>query len=143
MLSPEDARRAVGAGAQYLVTPTFVPAVLEAAASLGVPVVPGALTPTEVQAAHEAGAAFVKLFPAGLGGPRYLKLIRDPLPQIPLIPTGGVSIEDAAAYLAAGAVAVGLGSQLSGDACAGGALSELAARAERLVALLAAEAPRR
>jgi 2-dehydro-3-deoxyphosphogluconate aldolase/(4S)-4-hydroxy-2-oxoglutarate aldolase len=110
-----------------------VPEVVDAALADGVPCLPGALTPSEVVAVWNAGAAAVKLFPASIGGAQYLRDIRAPLPDIPLIPTGGVGIDDVAGYLEAGAVAVGLGSPLFGDALTDGDLGKLAARATRLL----------
>jgi 2-dehydro-3-deoxyphosphogluconate aldolase/(4S)-4-hydroxy-2-oxoglutarate aldolase len=104
---------AAEAGAAAIVSPAFVPAVLERAVELGLPAIPGALTPTEVEAAWQAGAAMVKLFPAGLGGPRYVRDLLAPLGDVPLIVTGGVDASNAAAFLAAGAVAVGVGSALA------------------------------
>ena len=133
VLSASEAAAAVDAGARYLVTPAFLPEVIEAGAARGVPVLAGALTPTEILAAHNAGAAAVKVFPAALGGPAYVRLVRDPLPQIPLVPTGGIAIDDVRAYLDAGAFAIGTGSQLAGDSLRGGDLVALRARAERLV----------
>ena len=131
-----DAERAVDAGATYLVAPDFRAEVVAWAAGRDVPVVPGALTPTEVAAAWAAGATAVKVFPvSAVGGPAYVKAIRAPLPEVPLVPTGGVGIDDLGAYLAAGAVAVGVGSPLLGDAGdPGGDLEALAGRARRAVA---------
>jgi 2-dehydro-3-deoxyphosphogluconate aldolase/(4S)-4-hydroxy-2-oxoglutarate aldolase len=103
---------AVAAGAAAVVSPGFLPAVVERAAELGVPAIPGALTPTEVDAAWSSGAAMVKLFPAGLGGPRYVRDVLAPLPDVPLLATGGVDASNARAFLDAGAVAVGVGSAL-------------------------------
>src|SRR5207244_2960809 len=103
---------AVAAGAEAVVGPAFSPELLERAAELGVPAIAGALTPTEVAAAWVAGAALVKLFPAGLGGPRYVKDLLAPLAEIPLLVTGGVDAQNAHAFLEAGAVAVGVGSAL-------------------------------
>jgi 2-dehydro-3-deoxyphosphogluconate aldolase/(4S)-4-hydroxy-2-oxoglutarate aldolase len=115
--SVADAELAVEAGAGYLVAPDFRPEVVGWAVERGLPVVPGALTPTEVAAAWAAGATAVKVFPvSAVGGPAYLKAVRAPLPEVPLVPTGGVGIDDIGAYLDAGAVAVGLGSPLLGDA---------------------------
>ena len=107
--TPEQVEAAVAAGAVAVavVSPTFVPAVLERARDLGVPAIPGALTPTEVEAAWRAGAAMVKLFPASLGGPRYVRDLLAPLADVPLIVTGGVDASNARAFLEAGAVAVG------------------------------------
>ena len=120
--SVEQAERAVEAGAW--------------AVGRGVPVVPGALTPTEVAAAWGAGATAVKVFPvSAVGGAAYVKAVRAPLPEVPLVPTGGIGIDDIGAYLAAGAAAVGLGSPLLGDAGdPGGDLGGLAERARRAVA---------
>ncbi|GAA0382583.1 bifunctional 4-hydroxy-2-oxoglutarate aldolase/2-dehydro-3-deoxy-phosphogluconate aldolase [Microbispora corallina] len=128
VLTADDARRAADAGAAYLVTPAVSEAVA-AGHALGLPVLAGALTPTEVVAALAAGATAVKLFPASLGGVPYLRALRDPFPAVPFVPVGGVSAEDAVAYLRAGAVAVGVGSPLVGDAAAGGSLDALRSRA--------------
>jgi len=116
------------AGATFVVTPA-AGAGADAAYRTGLPVLAGALTPSEVWAAHERGAAAVKLFPASLGGPAYLRALRDPFPEVPLVPVGGVDAEAAAGYLEAGAIAVGVGSPLLGDAVTGGDLAGLAARA--------------
>jgi 2-dehydro-3-deoxyphosphogluconate aldolase / (4S)-4-hydroxy-2-oxoglutarate aldolase len=134
--SVADAERAAGVGATYLVAPDLRPEVVGWAVERGLPVVPGALTPTEVAAAWTAGATAVKVFPvSAVGGPAYLKAVRAPLPEVPLVPTGGVGIDDIGAYLAAGAAAVGLGSPLLGDAGdPDGDLGALADRARRAVA---------
>jgi 2-dehydro-3-deoxyphosphogluconate aldolase / (4S)-4-hydroxy-2-oxoglutarate aldolase len=116
------------AGASFVVTPG-AGAGADAAYRTGLPVLAGALTPSEVWAAHERGAAAVKLFPASLGGPAYLRALRDPFPEVPLVPVGGVDAEAAAAYLAAGAIAVGVGSPLLGDAVTDGDLAGLGTRA--------------
>ncbi|MEV4333562.1 bifunctional 4-hydroxy-2-oxoglutarate aldolase/2-dehydro-3-deoxy-phosphogluconate aldolase [Streptomyces sp. NPDC049597] len=134
--TPREAEAAVAAGAEYLITPATSPEVVAAARQLGVPVLPGALTPTEVLTAWQAGAAMVKLFPASIGGPEYVRAIRAPLPDVPLVPTGGIRLEDAPAYLRAGATALGMGSPLVGDACEGGDLGALGDRAARLLGLL-------
>ena len=133
--------RAVAAGAAYLVAPDFRPEMVAFAVGRGIPVVPGALTPTEVAAAWAAGATAVKVFPvSAVGGPAYVKAVRAPLPEVPLVPTGGVGIDDIGAYLAAGAAAVGLGAPLLGDAGdAGGDLAALADRARRAVAATRAD----
>ncbi|MEM3658249.1 MAG: bifunctional 4-hydroxy-2-oxoglutarate aldolase/2-dehydro-3-deoxy-phosphogluconate aldolase [Candidatus Hadarchaeum sp.] len=107
-----SAREALLAGAQFLVTPTVELDILEVAHRYGVPAVIGAMTPTEILAAWEAGATFVKVFPASVLGPRYLQEIHGPLPQIPLVPTGGITAENAAEFIRAGAVAVCAGSWL-------------------------------
>ena len=106
-------------------------------AASSVPFYPGAFTPTEIYAAMTAGAAAVKVFPAGGLGPGYLRDIRGPLPGARIMPTGGIKIEDVADWLAAGAVAVGLGSPLIGDAASGGDLRKLAARARQAVSAVA------
>jgi 2-dehydro-3-deoxyphosphogluconate aldolase/(4S)-4-hydroxy-2-oxoglutarate aldolase len=132
--SAGDAERAVEAGATYLVAPDFRPEVVGFAVERGIPVVPGALTPTEVAAAWAAGATAVKVFPvSAVGG--YVRAVRAPLPEVPLVPTGGIGVDDIGAYLAAGAAAVGLGSPLLGDAGEpGGDLDALADRSRRAVA---------
>jgi 2-dehydro-3-deoxyphosphogluconate aldolase / (4S)-4-hydroxy-2-oxoglutarate aldolase len=137
--SPADVDQAVEAGAAYLVTPLFRPDLVARAVALRVPVVPGALTPSEIAAAHLAGAAAVKVFPvSAVGGPAYVKAVRAPLPEVPLVPTGGVGIDDIGAYLAAGATAVGIGAPLLGDAGEpGGDLRALRERAERAAAAVA------
>ncbi|MFC4529395.1 bifunctional 4-hydroxy-2-oxoglutarate aldolase/2-dehydro-3-deoxy-phosphogluconate aldolase [Sphaerisporangium dianthi] len=127
VITADDARRAADAGARYLVTP----AVSEAVATghrLGLPVLAGALTPTEVVTALGAGATAIKLFPASLGGVRHLKALRDPFPHVPFVPVGGVGAAEARDYLRAGAVAVGVGSPLVGDAADGGSIDDLRAR---------------
>ena len=137
VLSAEQARACIDVGAAFLVSPSTAPDVVHAAAARGVPCLPGGLTPTEIVSAWESGAAAVKLFPASLGGARYLRDVRAPLPHIPLIPTGGVGIDDAGRYIAAGAVAVGIGGPLFGDALVGGSLAELADRAEQFLRAVA------
>ena len=116
VLDPETARTAILAGAQYVVTPTTKPATIEMCRRYGVLSLVGALTPTEMLTAAEAGADYIKVFPATLGGPKYLKDVLGPLPQLRLIPTGGVSVDNAAEFIAAGAVAVALGSNLVDEA---------------------------
>lgn len=116
-------------GAQYIVTPALAPSVAYAA-RLGVPVLAGAMTPTEVMTAMDSGATAVKIFPAGRLGPGYVKDLAAPFPEIPLIPVGGVGAEDVASYLSAGALAVGVASPLCGDAPDGGNLDALRQRAE-------------
>jgi 2-dehydro-3-deoxyphosphogluconate aldolase/(4S)-4-hydroxy-2-oxoglutarate aldolase len=134
--SVADAELAAAAGAGYLVAPDLRPEVVGWAVERGLPVVPGALTPTEVAAAWAAGATAVKVFPvSAVGGPAYVKAVRAPLPEVPLVPTGGVGIDDIGDYLDAGAAAVGLGSPLLGDAGdPDGDLAALADRARRAVA---------
>jgi 2-dehydro-3-deoxyphosphogluconate aldolase/(4S)-4-hydroxy-2-oxoglutarate aldolase len=127
-----DADQAAGcleAGADFLVCPGVCPEVAVYAGEHGVACYPGGWTPTELLQAWGLGAPAVKLFPAASGGPRHLKDVRAPLPQIPLVPTGGVALDQIAQYIAAGAAAVGLGSPLLGDALDGGSLSALRERA--------------
>lgn len=112
---PAQVGAAVSAGAEAIVAPSLSAAVLERAAALGVPAIPGALTPTEIETAWRAGAALVKLFPARLGGPRYVQDVLAPLRDVPLVATGGVDATNARAFLDAGAVAVGVGSALGSD----------------------------
>jgi 2-dehydro-3-deoxyphosphogluconate aldolase/(4S)-4-hydroxy-2-oxoglutarate aldolase len=106
------AEQAIAAGAQFIVSPHTDVALVQAMAARGIPCIAGAFSPTEVLSAWNAGASVVKLFPAGPVGPGYLKDLRGPLGHIPLLPTGGVSLENAAAFIAAGAWGLGLGSAL-------------------------------
>lgn len=112
VLDAETARIAILAGAAFVVTPTVSLPVITLCHRYGVATVIGALTPTEILTAWEAGATYVKVFPASLGGPRYLRDVHGPLPQVKLIPTGGVDVENAGEFIRAGAVAVALGSNL-------------------------------
>jgi 2-dehydro-3-deoxyphosphogluconate aldolase/(4S)-4-hydroxy-2-oxoglutarate aldolase len=128
VLTADQAKAAVDAGASFLVSPVLD---LDLLAGLDVPCYPGGLTPTEIFTAHRAGAPIVKLFPAATVGPRYVKDLHGPLPDVRIMPTGGIAVEDVAAWLGAGAVAVGLGGPLLGDAAAGGSLAALADRARR------------
>jgi 2-dehydro-3-deoxyphosphogluconate aldolase / (4S)-4-hydroxy-2-oxoglutarate aldolase len=109
----DQAERAVAAGASFLVTPHLDLGLIEWASIQEVPIVPGALSPTEVATAWRHRPPAVKLFPAHVGGPEYLKSLRGPFPDVALIPTGGVDAGNIAAYLAAGAVAVGVGGWLT------------------------------
>jgi 2-dehydro-3-deoxyphosphogluconate aldolase/(4S)-4-hydroxy-2-oxoglutarate aldolase len=113
VLNPEQAQRCLDAGAQFLVSPGFNAKTVALAAAERRLMMAGALTPTEVIAAWEAGADFVKIFPAGnVGGPKYIKALKGPLPDVPLIPTGGVNLQTAAEFLEAGAAALGIGGEL-------------------------------
>ncbi|HXO33258.1 MAG TPA: bifunctional 4-hydroxy-2-oxoglutarate aldolase/2-dehydro-3-deoxy-phosphogluconate aldolase [Candidatus Acidoferrales bacterium] len=113
VLNKMMARQCADAGAQFLVTPGFDKATVVEAKKLGLLVMAGALTPTEVMAAWSSGADFVKVFPCGnLGGATYLKALKGPLPQVPLVPTGGVNLETATDYIRAGAAALGVGGEL-------------------------------
>jgi len=112
VLDSEGAFAAINAGAEFLVTPTVNPEVLKVANRYGKPVLAGAMTPTEALTAMEFGAEFVKVFPAVSLGPSYIRQLQGPLPQIPLVAVGGVTVDNAASFLQAGAVAVGVGSVL-------------------------------
>lgn len=112
VLDAETARIALLSGAQFIVGPTVNLDVIELCRRYDKPVMPGALTPTEVLTAWQAGADIVKIFPSELTGPNYLKALRGPLPQVRLMPTGGVNLETAEAFLKAGACALGIGGSL-------------------------------
>lgn len=130
VLTADHVARTAAAGGTFVVAPNTDETVGAAAAEAGLDWYPGALSPTEIARAWDAGATAVKVFPArSAGGPAYLADVRAPLPHIPLMPTGGVALADIPAYRAAGAIAVGLGSPLLGDALRGGALSDLTERA--------------
>ena len=109
----ETAKRSIDAGARFVVSPCLVPPVVHAATRAGVAVLPGALTPTEIFEAHKLGADMVKVFPAAnVGGASYLRALRGPFPGIPLVPTGGVTLDNIRDMFDAGAVAVGVGSEM-------------------------------
>ncbi len=112
VLDPETARAAILAGAEYIVTPTLNPDVITLCRRYDKVVVPGALTPTEILTAWECGADIVKVFPATAVGPRYFKDVKAPLPQIDLMPTGGVDLDNAGDFIRAGACAVAVGGNL-------------------------------
>jgi 2-dehydro-3-deoxyphosphogluconate aldolase / (4S)-4-hydroxy-2-oxoglutarate aldolase len=113
VLTKEQAKQCLDAGAEFLVSPGFAPAVLQAAAAEKKLAIPGALTPTELMSARSEGARLVKIFPCGnVGGPKYLKSLKAPFPDAQLIPTGGVNVSNAAEYIAAGAFALGIGADL-------------------------------
>jgi 2-dehydro-3-deoxyphosphogluconate aldolase/(4S)-4-hydroxy-2-oxoglutarate aldolase len=112
VLDSETCRAAILAGAEFVVTPVTKPEVIRLANRYGKPIAAGAFTPTEALTAHESGADFIKLFPAEIGGPEYVKTLLAPLPMLQIIPTGGVTPETAPAFLRAGCVAVGAGSAL-------------------------------
>ena len=137
LLSADDVRRAQAAGATYAVTPAFGPATAAAVAA-GLPLLAGVLTPSEVVASLDAGADAVKIFPASVVGPGYLSALRGPFPDLAMVPVGGVGADDVPAYLAHGAVAVGVGSPLCGDAPHGGDLEALRRRARDFLARTAA-----
>ncbi len=112
VLDAESARAALLAGAQFIVAPAFNAEVVQICRRYSIPVFPGAYTPTEILTAWEAGADMVKVFPASIGGPRLIKAIKAPLPQVELVPVGGVNMETAADFIRAGAAALGVGSAL-------------------------------
>lgn len=113
VLTRDQLDDAVKAGATYMVSPHTDPALIDRCKELGVAALPGAVTPTEVVTAWKAGATVIKLFPGSLVGVDYLKALRAPLPQIPIMPTGGVSVDNLHEWFAAGAVAVGMGGNLA------------------------------
>lgn len=130
VLREEQAREAVDAGAAFLVSPGTEATLVAAMRATGVAVFTGALTPSEVMAALRMGVDAVKVFPAMLGGPAYLRALRGPFPEVPMMPTGGVTPANLADWLAAGAVAVGAGSELcSTSAMAEGRWDEVTAAA--------------
>ncbi len=112
VLDPPTCRLAILAGAKFVVTPAYLPEVIETARRYGITSMCGGFTPTELIKAWETGADFVKLFPASLGGPEYIKAILGPLPHLQLVPTGGINNENAIEFLKAGAVALGIGGKL-------------------------------
>jgi len=135
VLDAETARRVIDAGAQFVVSPVFRRDVIDACHSLDAAVTPGCFTPTEILDAWEAGADIVKVFPATALGPGYIKDVRAPLPQLKLMPTGGVTLDNAGEWIAAGAVAVGVGSALTdAKAIEAGKFAVIRANAERIVA---------
>jgi 2-dehydro-3-deoxyphosphogluconate aldolase / (4S)-4-hydroxy-2-oxoglutarate aldolase len=135
----DQVAEAVAAGARFVVSPVVVPSVVARCVAVGVPCVPGAATPTEIALALELGAAAVKVFPAAsLGGPGFVAAVSGPLGHPPLIPTGGVDLENAPVYLAAGAVAVGAGSAMfASDALRRGDLDRIGEEVGRWVEALA------
>lgn len=115
VLDAQAARACIEAGARFVVSPILELGIVAACRELDVAVMPGALTPTEIAAAAAAGADLVKVFPvSALGGASYIRALRAPMPHVELVPTGGVTLSDAAAYLQAGAAAIGAGSDLVG-----------------------------
>ena len=136
VLDPETARMALLAGAEFIVTPAINLETIAICKRYGKPAVAGALTPTEMLTTWEAGADLVKVFPASnIGGPDYIKAVLAPLPQLRLVPTGGVSADNAAQYLKAGATAVAVGGNLvNKNAVENGDWDVITAEAQRLVA---------
>ena len=137
VLDPETARAAILAGAEYIVSPAVNLDVIRLCRRYDKVVMPGALTPTEVISAWEAGADVVKIFPADLGGPPFLKALRAPLPQIKMMPTGGVDLHTAEAFLKAGACCLGVGGSLvEAKAVASGDFARLRDLASQYVAIV-------
>ena len=135
VLDVEQTRRAVDAGARYVVSPVFRRAVMDEAHRLGVPAMPAGFTPTEILDAHEAGADIVKITPAEVLGPAFIKGVLAPMPFLRVMPTGGVTTENVGEWLRAGAVAVGVGSALvDAKLVAAGEFATLTERARRMVA---------
>lgn len=131
--TPEQARQVCEAGARFVVSPIFKEEVVEATRAEGAAALPGAFTPTEIQRAYEAGADFVKVFPASILGMKFVKAVRAPLPHLKLVPTGGVSLDNAGDWLRAGAAMVGVGSALlDKHAIANGDYAALTENARRL-----------
>ncbi len=113
VIDTDAVKRSADAGARFIVTPTFKPDVIQASHDLGLPCLPGALTPTEIQSAWEAGGDIIKVFPAPrIGGPSYIRDVLAPLPHLKLMPTGGVTLKTIAEHFAAGAVCLGVGTSL-------------------------------
>jgi 2-dehydro-3-deoxyphosphogluconate aldolase / (4S)-4-hydroxy-2-oxoglutarate aldolase len=139
VVDPDTARAVIDAGARFVVSPVFRPEVVKACHERGAAAAPGCFTPTEILNAHDLGADVVKLFPATALGPQFIKDVRAPLPQLKLMPTGGVSLDNAGDWIRAGAVAVGAGSALlDARAIEEGRLDVLTANARRIVASIAA-----
>jgi 2-dehydro-3-deoxyphosphogluconate aldolase/(4S)-4-hydroxy-2-oxoglutarate aldolase len=135
VLDADTAARVIDAGAQFVVSPVFRQSVIDACHARGVPAMPGCFSPTEILDAWDAGADIVKVFPATALGPGFFKDVRGPLPQVKLMPTGGVTLDNAGDWIRAGAVAVGVGTALlDAKAIAAGEYAVLRANAERIVA---------
>jgi 2-dehydro-3-deoxyphosphogluconate aldolase/(4S)-4-hydroxy-2-oxoglutarate aldolase len=134
VLNASIAHAVIGAGAQFVISPVFRREVIAACHEHDVPAMPGCFTPTEILEAHDAGADIVKVFPATALGPQYIKDVRAPLPQVKLMPTGGVSPENAGDWIRAGAVAVAAGSSvLDASAIESGRLEVVTENARRIV----------
>lgn len=133
VLDAETARAAILSGAEFVVSPAFHEETVRMCNRYRVPIFPGAMTIAEIQAALEAGVDIVKLFPGNLFSPEMIKAIKGPLPQVDIMPTGGVSLDNLADWIKAGAVAVGIGSDLTREAIKTGDLSLVAQQASRYV----------
>ena len=135
VLDPQTASRVIDAGAQFVVSPVFRPAIIDVCHRHGVAALPGCFSPTEILTAWESGADIVKVFPATALGPSFFTDVRGPLPQLKLMPTGGVTLDNAGDWIRAGAVAVGVGSALlDRKALAAGDYGVVRANAARIVA---------
>ena len=133
------AQAVIDAGARFVVSPVFRPDVIRACHERDVPVMPGCFSPTEILNAHDAGADVIKVFPATMLGPQFVKDVRAPLPQVKLMPTGGVTLDNAGDWIGAGAVAVGVGSALvEAKAIDAGRFEVIAANARKVIASVAA-----
>src|SRR5580700_5236093 len=138
VLDAATAKRCIDAGAEFIVSPGFDFETVKFAKQAGKLIMAGALTPTEVIAAWKAGSDFVKIFPCGtVGGAKYIKALKAPLPQVPMVPTGGVNLETAADFIRAGADALGIGGELvSAAACKSGDVGSITEAARRYVAIV-------
>jgi 2-dehydro-3-deoxyphosphogluconate aldolase/(4S)-4-hydroxy-2-oxoglutarate aldolase len=135
VLDAQTAEQAIAAGARFIVSPVFRPEIIAVGHAQDVAVMPGCFTPTEILSAWDAGADVVKVFPATVLGPGFFKDVRAPLPQVKLMPTGGVTVENAGEWIRAGAVAVGVGSALlDAKSIASGAMAPITESARRIVA---------
>ena len=138
VLDAENARRCVDAGAQFIVSPGFDAETVAFANRSNILILSGALTPTEVITAWKAGSDFIKVFPCGcVGGAKYIKALKGPLPQIPMVPTGGVNLKTAPEFIEAGAAALGIGGELiSASTLQSGDISEISESARKYVAVV-------
>ena len=138
VLTQQQARHAASSGAEFLISPAWTEEVQTVSLDERLAYLPGAFTPTEVERAWRWGASAVKIFPAGHAGPRFLHALREPFPDVPMIPTGGISMDAADEWVRAGALAVGMGGSLVGDALRGGSLATLLQETKRLLRNLTA-----
>ncbi len=137
VLDPETARIAMLSGAEFVVSPTVNLQVIEICRRYAKPVMPGAMTPTEALTAWQAGADVIKLFPSEITGPKLIKAIHGPMPQIPLMPTGGVNLETAADFIRAGACALGMGGSLAPkDAIASSDMNRIESLARQFIEIV-------
>lgn len=138
VLEARDAAASIDAGARFIVSPSYEPAVVEVAAARGVTVCPGVLTPSEVSRALRDGVTTIKLFPASTVGPGHLRALRGPFPGLRVIPTGGIAVDQIGTWIHAGAVAVGMGGPLIGDSLKNGPNSGLLERAKGAIEAVSA-----